>query len=387
MSASGAGCLGLVLTGGGARTAYQVGALRAIARWLPRGSPIPFPVLCGTSAGAINAVALAAHAGNFRQGVGRLASVWGSLSAPEVVRSDSRALLQGTARWIFTLLARGLGRYNPSSLLDPSPLRALLERRLPFPGIDNAIAEGALRAVCVTAFSYTTARSVSFYQGVQDLTPWQRTERMGCPARLGADHLMASSAIPFLFRAVALDNEYFGDGSMRQLAPISPALHLGAGRLLLIDVKGAAQPAMQAPEGYPSFAHIGGQVLNCIFLDSLDADLDRLKRINEALVRVSRVTRSRLGLRPVDTLLIAPSADLSALAFRHRDALPRALRSVLGRIGALGEEGADLISYLLFEKSYCREAMALGFEDATRRRNEILAFLDDAPVADIEVED
>lgn len=375
MSAIDAKRLGLVLTGGGARTAYQVGVLRAIAGWFPRGAPAPFEILCGTSAGAINTATIAAHALNFRQGIGRLASVWAHLSAADVVRSDSRTMLRDSTRWTLALFARGLGRANPLSLLDPSPLRALLTRSLPFSGIGQAVASGVLRGVCVTAMSYATGQSVSFYQGVAELEPWVRTARIGRAVRLDVDHLMASSAIPFLFPAVALGDEFFGDGSMRQFAPISPALHLGASRLLLIDVKGPMHAVAGGDGAYPSLARIGGHVLNCIFLDGLDADLERLRRINETVGRMPRAARDRLGLRRIDTLLITPSADLSVLAYRYRDTLPPALRSALGRIGALGPEGADLISYLLFEQSYCREVMAVGFSDATRRRSEILEFL------------
>lgn len=367
--------LGLVLTGGGARTAYQVGVLRAIAGWLPRGAPTPFRILCGTSAGAINTVAIAAHAMNFRQGIGRLASVWAHLSAADVVRSDSGTMLRGSTRWTLAFFARGLGRANPLSLLDPSPLRALLNRSLPFAGIDQAVAAGVLRGVCVTAMSYVSGQSVSFYQGVAELEPWVRTARIGRAACLDVDHLMASSAIPFLFPAVALGDEFFGDGSMRQFAPISPALHLGASRLLLIDVKGPMHAVPGTDGAYPSLARIGGHVLNCIFLDGLDADLERLRRINETVGRMPPAARDRLGLRRIDTLLITPSADLSMLAYHHRDTLPPALRSALGRIGALGPEGADLVSYLLFEQSYCREVMAVGFADATRMRREILEFI------------
>ncbi|MHB1950010.1 MAG: patatin-like phospholipase family protein [Acidiferrobacteraceae bacterium] len=375
MDAIGRGRFGLVLTGGGARTAYQVGVLRAIAAWLPRGAPAPFDILCGTSAGAVNAVSIAAHARDFRQGIGRLTSVWAHLSSADVVRSDSRAMLRGSTRWTLAFFARGLGRANPLSLLDPAPLRDLLSRSLPFSGIDQAIASGVLRAVCVTAMSYATGRSVSFYQGVEGLMPWARANRTGTPAKLGVSHLMASSAIPFLFPAVMLDNEFFGDGSMRQLAPISPALHLGANRLLLIDVRNPPYTGTSVSSSCPSLARIGGHVLNCIFLDGLDADLERLRRINETVQRVPPGNRDRLGLRHVDTLLITPSADLSALAYDHRHSLPPALRAALSRIGALGHEGADLISYLLFEQSYCREVMEVGFSDATARRLEILAFL------------
>jgi len=386
MSTKQKGDLGLILTGGGARSAYQVGVLQAIARLLPRNTPSPFPVICGTSAGAINAVAIAAHAGCLRQGVGRLASVWANLSTKQIFRSDSGALISGALRWTLALLVGSRRPYKAVSLLDATPLRELLARRLPLEGIDRSIADGWLRAVSVTALSYGQAQSVSFFQGRPDVTPWERAQRRGTPTKLDINHLMASAAIPFLFRAVDVGGEYYGDGSMRQTAPISPALHLGAERLMLIDVNGppAARPRYSGTH-YPSFAHIGGHILNSIFLDSLEADLERLQRTNEALVRVSRLARSRLGMRQVEALLVAPSTDLSEVAFHYRQHLPRSLRSVLGRIGALGAEGADLVSYLLFEKAYCRELMALGCEDAMRRQDEILTFLDASVLHQAEV--
>lgn len=377
MSARQKGDLGLILTGGGARSAYQVGVLQGIARLLPRKTPSPFPVLCGTSAGAINAVAIAAHAGCLRQGVGRLASVWANMSTAQIFRSDSRALVTGALRWTLALLVGSRRPHRAVSLLDATPLRETLSRRLPLGGIDQAIADGWLRAVSVTALSYGHAQSVSFFQGRPDVTPWERAQRRGAPVRLDINHLMASAAIPFLFRAVDVGGEYYGDGSMRQTAPISPALHLGAERVMLIDVNGpVATRTRSSVAQYPSFAHIGGHILNSIFLDSLEADLERLQRTNDALVRVSRVARSRLGMRRIDACLVAPSVNLSEIAFQHRHHLPRALRALLARIGALGEEGADLVSYLLFEKAYCRELMALGCADALRRQDEILTFLD-----------
>ena len=365
--------LGLLLTGGGARTAYQVGVLLAVAGWLPRGSPLPFPVLCGTSAGAINAAVLASHARDFRQGAARLASVWAHFSTGQVVRADRRTLTRASLRWLLALVFGSRGQHNPRALLDVAPLRTLLERRLDLGAIANAIAEGQITAFGVTALSYGHGRSVTFFQGHPEIKSWMRARHQGVATAVGLDHLLASAAIPFLFPAICVDGSWFGDGSMRQTAPVSPAIHLGAERILIVDIR-QTQPASH-DSGYPSLARLGGHVLNSIFLDNLEPDLERLTRVNEAMEHLAPSFQARMGLRAIDTCVVTPSADLSALAFTHRKSLPRALRRVLGRLGALSEGGADLMSYLLFERAYCRELMTLGREDARSRKDELLAFI------------
>jgi NTE family protein len=370
---------GLIMSGGGARAAYQVGVLKAIAELLPHGTPNPFPVICGTSAGAINAAALAIYARNYDEAVRRLNFVWRNFRVHQVFRADALGILVTGLRWLAASLLGGLGRRNPQALLDRAPLRRLLDSTLPCERIQDAIDAGLLRALSVTASGYDSGESITFYQGVDTIAPWRRARRYGVAARITIDHLMASSAIPFLFGAVRIHREYFGDGSMRQIAPISPALHLGAERVLVIGVRqepGAQAPRTEAAE-YPSLAQIAGHVLNSIFLDSLEADLERLQRINKtvSLLSPQQLKEGGVTLRKVEVLVISPSQDIGRIAAKHAHHLPRAVRFLLRGLGATGRSGANLLSYLLFEKPYCRELIALGYADAMQRRQEILEFL------------
>jgi len=377
------GKMGVIMSGGGARAAYQVGVLKAVAGILPSDIPNPFPIICGASAGAINAASLAVYANNFQQAVRRMEHVWGNFHVHQVFRVDARGMAANWAKWWFSLLAGGAGRKQyPMSMFDRAPLEQLLRRYLPCDRIQQAIDAGWLHALTISASGYTSGQSVSFYQGTADTAPWKRATRIGCPTTITIEHLMASSAIPFVFEAVKVHREYFGDGSMRQIAPISPALHLGASKVLVIGVRQetAAQPARTGEEGeYPSIAQIGGHVLSSIFLDSLEADLERLRRINETVRLIPAEERAKANsratqLRPVETLLIAPSQNLGEIAVRHKQHLPRNVRYLLRGFGAWKRGGGDMLSYLLFEKPYCRELIDLGYADAMRRRAEIEAF-------------
>jgi NTE family protein len=373
--------MGVIMSGGGARAAYQVGVLKAVARILPANIPNPFPIICGASAGAINAASLAVYANNFQQAVRRMEYVWGNFHVQQVFRVDAHGMLANWAKWWYSLLSGGT--QYPMSMFDRAPLVQLLQRYLPCERIQRAIDAGWLRALSISASGYSSGQSVSFYQGTADLAPWKRATRIGCPTTITLDHLMASSAIPFVFEAVKFHREYFGDGSMRQIAPISPALHLGADKVLVIGVRQEADSQStrmgENPE-YPSLAQIGGHVLSSIFLDSLEADLERLRRINETVrlipaeERLKHNGRATLLLRPVETLLIAPSQNLGEIAVRHKQHFPRNVRYLLRGFGAWKRGGGDLLSYLLFEKPYCRELITLGYHDAMRRRAEIEAF-------------
>jgi len=371
--------VGLVMAGGGARAAYQVGVLKAVADLLPPGTPNPFPILSGTSAGAINAAALAAYALDFHDAVRRLNYIWRNFHVQRVFRADVAGIAASGARWLAALMLGGLGKRNPMALLDRSPLAELLERYLPMERIQDSIEAGVLHAVSVTASGFSSGQSVSFFQGADTISPWQRARRVGSAARLGVDHLLASSAIPFVFAAVKINREYFGDGSLRQIAPISPALHLGADRVLVIGVRyesGVPSKREHDPP-YPSLAQVAGHVLNSIFLDSLEADLERLQRINRTVSLIPPQQRMEHGvaLRQVDALVISPSQDIERIAARHAHRLPRPVRFLLRGIGAGRRTGANLVSYLLFEKPYCRELISLGYADAMVRRDELMAFL------------
>ncbi|ALP54463.1 Patatin [Candidatus Tenderia electrophaga] len=373
--------VGLILAGGGARAAYQVGVLKAIARMRAPAAVNPFPVLCGTSAGAINAAALAIYSADFQNAVSRLVSVWGNFTVDKVFRSDFWGIASSGAHWFAALMLGGvMGRYNPSSLFDRTPLQQLLSRYMPFEQIGTAIEAGHVHALSITASGYTTGQSVTFYQSAEPIEPWDRAIRVGCPAQIGIEHLMASSAIPFLFEAIKINREYFGDGSMRQIAPISPALHLGAGKLLVIGVRGSDDDGIDREKiiEYPSMAQIAGHALNSIFLDSMEVDLERLQRINRTLETVPKkyVADGTVSLKPVETLVISPSRDISKIAQQHSHHLPRTVRYFLRGLGALNRDGTSLLSYLLFEKAFCRELIALGYADTIKRREEITTFLD-----------
>ncbi len=371
------GRVALVLTGGGARAAYQVGALMAVREVWGKRPDNPFPILCGTSAGAINAVALAVFAADFNAGVRKLAYIWRNFNVGQIYRSDTLAIAESVLRWGSAIFLGWLIHQSPRSLLDNSPLRTLLEKHLDFTRIGQAVADGHLQAVTVTASGYTSGESLSFFQGREDLQPWRRAQRVGLRTELKIDHLMASSAIPFVFPAVRINREYFGDGSMRPLAPISPVIHLGAERILVIAGGRRSEEARQRADSYPSPAQVAGHAMSSIFLDGLSTDLERLERINATVAAIPPELRHSAGipLKPIETLVIAPSQRLDYLAARHRNALPRALRLVLRGIGATRKNGSVLLSYLLFEKGYTRALMELGYRDAMSRRVELARFL------------
>ena len=367
------------MTGGGARATYQVGVLRALAEILPDDVHTPFPIICGTSAGAINAAVLAMEAGDFRRGVRRLMTVWKNFRAHHVYRSDPWGAFSNSAQWIFALMTGGVFSRRAVSLLDNSPLAALLGRHLDFPAIQRAIDAGELAAFSVTCSGYTSGQSVTFFQSAPGLPAWQRARRIGVPMTITLDHLLASSALPFIFPPVHINREYFGDGSMRQIAPVSPALHLGADRLLVVGVGRQLQPLAErvSVETHPSLAQIAGHALNSIFLDSLEVDLERLQRINRTIEMIPGevLERTNYPLHRVDFRVISPSEEVERIAVAHAGELPPAIRALLSTVGALRRSGANLLSYLLFEKSYCRALIQLGYRDTMVRRDDLLAFL------------
>lgn len=370
----------IVLGGGGARAAYQVGALRAIVRILGRRGRLPFPVVCGTSAGAINAVALAAHADDFRRGVARLVRWWRRIAVADVYRTDFTALSRHSAQFLASVLTGTRPPPGVASLLDNAPLAALLDRAFDFARIPTHIARGDLHALSINATSYTTGEAVTFFDGVPTLPGWQRMRRRGERARLGRDHLMASTAIPFMFPAGRIGADWYMDGSVRQLLPLSAPLNLGARRVLVLAVGQFAPqpPRADAPAAtYPSFAQAAGHALSTIFLDNLAADLERMAQVNRlvSLARAADLRARGLDVGHVEALVLAPSRDLGALALAHEPGLPGPVRALLRALGSTQGTGANLVSYLLFDRAFCRALLALGYRDTLARRDEIAAFL------------
>jgi NTE family protein len=363
----------LVLSGGGARGAYQVGVLKAIAEWLPEDAPCPFEVLVGTSAGALNAAAIGARAHSLREGVQSLEQVWSSFRVEHVVRSSSWAMLRSGLHWMVSLLSAGWIASPPRSLFDTTPLHELLARVIPLDQIPEQIAAGRLHALAVATTSYTSGQAVAFFDGADDIEEWNRVRRAGHRRSIDLDVLMASAAIPFIFPAYSIDGDHYGDGAMRQLAPLSPAVHLGANRLLVIGTRGnaaATPPTSARTQAPPSPGHLLGFVLDSLFTDGLSIDLERLNQINR-LIQAPGST----GHRPIRATMIQPSVDPTVIAMKHERAMPRSVRTLLRAIGAYEARGGLLVSYLLFDKSYTCELMAMGYADAHAQRAEIAPYL------------
>jgi len=358
--------LGLVLTGGGARSAYQVGVLKGIADLLRRGSACPFPIITGTSAGAVSAIALASDAAHFRRSVFAIERVWRDFRVHQVFKADAASMLRSGLHWFLAFLTGGWLVQPPHSLFDNSPLWELLRTHLHFDGIPRSLYKTHLHAIGISATCYGDADSVTFFAAEPGAEPWKRVYRKGVRATLTLDHLMASLAIPFLFRPVLLNDAYYGDGAMRQTSPLSPAILLGATRLLIIGVNDpvptGAHPLRRPIE--PTFSQMFGFMLDSLFMDTMNASLERVNRYNESA-----------DMRPIDTLVIMPTRDVNEVARRHVDELPRALRTLLRALGAHNSPNSLLLSYLLFERGFTREMIEMGYEDAKARAAEIRDFL------------
>lgn len=366
--------VGLILSGGGARAAYQVGVLRAIANILPRDTRNPFHVIAGTSAGALNGVSLATHAHRLRTGVRTLEYVWKNIDSGQVYRLDSGGIITSASNWVLAMVTNRATE-TPVSLLNNAPLEQLLSRVIKFERIQRHIDMGLLDAVAITASSYTGGESVSFYQAIEGIEDWRGPHRKGQRSKLNFNHLMASTAIPTIFPAVRIENEYFGDGSIRQLAPTSTALHLGARKIFAIGVSGTRTPqtAVQKEPAHPSLSQIVGHILNSAFIDTLENDLEFLRHMNDILPHVPQRKLLKYNIRHqvVDLLEVTPSRDLGEIASEYFSELPKPLRLFVKEASS-----GSVLSLLLFEPGYCNALMALGLKDAMAMEEQIREFFD-----------
>ena len=372
--------LAIVMTGGGARAAYQIGVLKAIAEMLPSDAPSPFTIICGTSAGAINAASLAAKSDHFKNSVRRMHNVWSNFTSEQVFRIDAFGIIKTVSHLLLAMVLGGFGKHSPIYILDRTPLRKLLEKFIDSSVYQRAIEKETLHALSVNATGYSSHQSVSFYHGHSSLKNWKRAQRIGFSTRITVDHLMASSAIPFLFSPVKLNREFFSDGSIRQTAPISPALHLGADRVLVIGNRQIDYELERVSDPKPpTLGEIAGHTLNSIFLDSLDADIERLQRINKTVNLIDDQSREQHGvtLRQIEVQVISPSDDIGKMAAEHAHELPRSIKVLLRSIGAYSKTDSSFMSYLLFERGYCNALIKLGYEDTLREKENILHFLRD----------
>lgn len=377
---------GLILAGGGARAAYQVGVLRAVAEILPSETRQPFPIIVGTSAGAINALGLAGRTGSFRSRTRTLAAIWASLDSESVYRTDARGVLKNALRILWSMVRSHDRQKQPLALLDNGPLGELLAEIVQFNRIEDALGRGELEGVGVTAMNYSNGRSTTFYQGQAHLQPWSRAQRRSMACQLNVNHLMASAALPTLFPAVKLGDHYFGDGALRQSRPLSPAIHLGADRLFIIGVSQQHDNFTPEPEAKsaPTIPQVLGQMLNAVFLDSVQTDLETLRRINALVNQMNSKQLTAAGMsdmRVIDTLIISPSRSLDELARDHIHELPRTMRWFLERTGSIKDTGSgSALSYVLFEQGYCQQLMQLGYEDAMAQADDVRRFFDMTPL-------
>jgi NTE family protein len=361
--------------------------LKGIAAILPRTVYNPFPIICGTSAGAINALSIAGRAGPFRLRTRKLETIWHNLRASDVYRTDAFGVAKNAFHMAASMLHSGYGIGRPISLLDNAPLRKLLNNYVKFDYLETAIGNGELEAIAISAMSYASGQSVTFFQGQDSIQPWNRARRRGEKIDLTIDHLMASTAIPSLFPAVKLAGGYFGDGAVRQLKPISPALHMDARQLLIIGVSDNAThkaPELQ-PDHSPSIAQIMGHMFNSAFIDAVESDLETLRTINRLASALPQSLKDKNGitdLNAVEVLSISPSQSIDQIAEEHIHELPRSLKLFLKITGATAQGGGtSAASYLLFEPGFCRKLIALGHQDALGQEEAIREFFALPPAA------
>jgi len=368
----------LVLTGGGARAAYQIGVLSAISKFVPRNHGIPFPIICGTSAGAINTTALACYSSCFHLGVKKLEWVWKNINTSRIYHSNGMRVFSHLAKGMIASFQADYANKSARSLLNNAPLRDLLNMVVDFKRIDTNILRGYLSAVSITASSYSNGDSISFYQSEESISPWFRAKRRGEPCQINSEHLMASAAIPLVFPSIKIRQEHYGDGSIHQLSPLSPAIHLGGENLFIVGVEQPKEPIHSKENNPhpPTTATVAGHLLDTIFSDTLHSDIERLERINNTIKLIPEEVRSkREGLKPISSFLINPSHDFNAMAVDYFSDLPLSIRLLLRSVGISNDSESSIVSYLLFEKNYCRQLIKLGFEDTMEQETAIRKYL------------
>lgn len=373
----------LVLGGGGARAAYQVGVLKALVQLYPRNHGIPFKIICGTSAGAINGTSIATHASCFHLGVKKLEWVWRHFETRKVYRASITGVVSHLGKMALKGMQDDKVNTDAGSLLDNEPLRKLLNKLIDFKRIDRNIRSGALNALSVDTSCYNNSRSVTFFQATRDLENWTRARRSGERMMLNTEHLLASAAIPMVFPSIKLNQGYYGDGSVHQLAPLSSPIHLGANKLFVINLDNPHKYSAMKAEYHPKTATIAGHLLDTIFSDTLNSDLERLERINHTLTQIPEAGRAKIALQPIKTLVIKPSEDLSKIAARFYDDMPWAVKTLLRFIGIDRQSDSSIVSYLLFEKNYTSALIDLGYKDAMEQIDSIKAFFGLENIRDI----
>jgi NTE family protein len=369
----------LVLSGGGARGAYQVGVLKAVGE-LAKENQLenPFEILCGVSAGAINASFLASTCHEFQRSTQNLVDLWASLTSDQVFRTDALSVGKIGLKLIQELSFGGMTKVqSQTALLDTEPLSHLIQNNLNLPQIEENLRTQKLKALAITALEYQTSETITFLQGGDELPSWVKPRRRSLKSKIRTEHVLASSAIPLLFPPTEVDGRYFGDGCVRNMAPLSPALYLGAKDLLIIGVRLAQEISSTQtanPARSPSIARIANVILNSVLLDGIEIDVERLQRINEFLRRVPKQHQGNLNFRPVNALFISPSEDIGKIAFEMSSRLPRVIRYLLKGLGPLNE-ASEIMSYLLFEKDFTLRLIEMGYKDGMAKKAELLRFL------------
>ncbi len=363
--------IGILFSGGGARGAYQAGCVRAMAEILGE-EVLPFGIITGVSAGAINGAYLASNPLNFSAAAEELAGFWEHLEFSSVISTRPPILTKIAAEWISDL---SFGAFKSQtrikSLVSTAPLVELLREKLPIEQVNHFVKEGVIRAFAVTATDYQTSQNITFVQSPYTNCGWSRQNRQSEFTDIRLEHVLASSAIPILFPPVAIGDRYFGDGMLRNMAPLSPAIHLGARHLVVIGVR-AQYPDQLAKTVRPTAARVMSVMINSALLDSIDADFERLNRYNE-LAEMTDALGLSSPLSYIRHLYLRPSQDIASIAMKYADALPVTFRYLLQGLGS-AEESGELISYLLFSPEYCRALLDLGYQDTLARHEEVSAF-------------